>query len=199
MGSDIVDLYASATLRLLVLSLFLTWSNTQVNLQTNRYVLGKKYSDRAQGRGSVTEKDPVGQRMAEQNSSSVTFGPATGSPLDAKPNMNIQRALAGEKARKKNSLLCVQKCSTYQVEASSNSHWTIFSLVIYSSGRVELQEESASSVAVVGRGDPKEQYFRAIVKWLYGAANMLCILTDKLHKLKASVWKYNGLIQYILL
>lgn len=100
--------------------------------------------------------------------------------------------------KKKQSALCA-KVQAYQVEASSNSHWTIFSLVIYSSGRVELQEESASSVAVVGRGDPKEQYFRAIVKWLYAAANMLCILTDKLHKLKASVWKYNGLIQYILL
>lgn len=85
--------------------------------------------------------------------------------------MNIQRAVGGGKARKKN-VCFVGKSAGLPRRSSSNSRWTICSicsLVIYSSGRVELQEESASSAAVAGRGDTKENtvlscYCRAIVK-----------------------------------
>lgn len=83
-------------------------------------------SNRAQGQGSGTEED---QRMAGQNSSNVTFGPATGSPLDGKPNMNIESSGRGKSQRKK-SALCA-KVQAYQLEAALILTGPFFFLLLF--------------------------------------------------------------------
>lgn len=61
-------------------------------------------SNRAQGQESGAEKD---QRTVGQNSSNVTFGPATGSLEDGKPNIDIESFGRG-KSQKKKSALCAK-------------------------------------------------------------------------------------------